>query len=102
MDFTTKVGDTKNALIATLEPAQGAVADIATVRFRMSDTLYNNKILREVDSRTSAEVTVNFTAAEVATEGHYLGEFEITYTDDKVETIPNEGYIKITIEKNVG
>ena len=102
MDFVIKAGDTRNALFATLEPAQGIVADIANVRFRMSDTLHNTLIDRLVDGGVLPEVFVRFTDAEVATSGNYLGEFVATYTDDSIETFPNDDYIKIQILKNVG
>ena len=102
MDFITKVGDTRNALFATLEPAQGIVANIDNVRFRMSDTLHNTLIDRPVDGGVLPEVFVVFTPAEVATAGNYLGEFVAEYTDGSIETFPNDDYIKIQILKNVG
>ena len=102
MTFVTKQGDTLNELRATLDPAQGAVADIDNVRFRMSDTLHNNLIDRLVDGGVLPEVVVIFTEAEVAEEGNFLGEFVATYTNGRVETFPNDNYVKIQILKNVG
>ena len=101
--FTTKQGDTRTALKATLTTASGeALTDVASIKFRMSDTLYKNKIDRHVDIVALPEVAVIFTPAEVATEGNYYGEFVVEYTDSKVETFPNSGYINIKIEKNLG
>ena len=103
MEFSTKVGDTRNALKATLTTASGETpADVDTIFFRMSNTLFVNIIDRAVDIEALPEVGVIFTADEVAEAGNYYGEFLLTYTDGKIETYPNVGYIKITIEKNVG
>ena len=97
MDFVIKEGDTRNALIGTLEPAQGSVLDIASVNFRMSDTLHKNLINRLVDGGVLPEAIVVFAPTEVAKAGNYLGEFVATYTDGKTETFPNDDYIKIMI-----
>ena len=103
MEFSTKAGDTRNALTATLTTASGAIpTDVATIFFRMSDTLFKNVINRAADIAALPEVGVIFTPAEVATAGKYYGEFLLTYTDGKVETYPNVGYIEIEITKNVG
>lgn len=103
MEFITKVGDTRNALKATLTTASGETpSDVASVEFRMSTTLFNNVIDRAVDIEALPEVGVIFTEDEVAEAGNYYGEFLLTYTDGKTETYPNVGYIKISILKNVG
>ncbi len=103
MEFKTKAGDTRNALLATLTTASGATpTDVDTVFFRMSNTLFTNLINRAVDIEALPEVGVIFTPAEVAVAGKYYGEFLLTYTDGKVETFPNVEYIEIEIQKNVG
>ena len=103
MDFSTKVGDTRAAIRATLSPASGAaLTDIKEVRFRMSNTLFSNKIDRVVDDFTNPVATLIFTAAEVANPGTYYGEFVVEYNDDTIETFPNDSYLEIQILKNVG
>lgn len=103
MEFSTKVGDTRNTLSATLTTASGTTpTDVDTIFFRMSNTLFANVIDRAVDIEALPVVGVIFTPEEVAEAGNYYGEFLLTYTDGKVETYPNVGYIKISITKNVG
>ncbi len=102
MQFVTKQGDTRNALKATLAPGQGELSNVASVKFRMSDTTFKNLINRHVDIDSLPVVVVIFTPGEVATHGNYLGEFVVTYNDGKVETFPNSSYIDIKILRNVG
>ena len=102
MIFTTKQGDTRKALKATLIPAHGNFDNAESVKFRMSDTLFNNKINRHVDIESLPEVGVIFTPQEVAKPGTYYGELVVTFDDGKPDTYPTEGYITIKIEKNTG
>lgn len=101
-EFHTKEGDTKNALVVVLDPAQGDIDDITTVDFRMSNKLLTETLIdRAVDDWDSAtaEATVLFTEEEVETPGIYYGEFVATYDDGTIETFPNQDYITITIQR---
>lgn len=102
MEFTTKQGDTRTALKATLTPVDGAFENVSKVFFCMSDTLFNEKINREVDVQDLPAVIVVFKADEIAEAGMYYGEFVVEYTDGKIETIPNNDYIKIKIGQRLG
>lgn len=102
MRFETKQGDTRNAIKATLTPAQGDLSDLSQVRFCMADTLFHNVMDRAVDVWNAPEAIVVFVPSEVANDGSYVGEFVVTYTDGKIETFPNVGYIDIRINKNLG
>lgn len=101
-EFTTKQGDARTALKATLTPVDGTFENVSKVYFRMADTLGNEKINREVDVQDLPNVIVIFKAEEVAEAGTFYGEFAVEYTDGKVETIPNNDYIRITINKKIG
>ena len=102
MIFLTKQGDTRKALKATLNPAQGSFDNAEIVKFRMANTLFKNVIDRHVDIKELPEVGVVFTPQEVAEPGTFYGEFVITFDDGKSDTYPTEGYITIKIEKNTG
>lgn len=101
-EFITKQGDTRTALKATLTTADGTFDTASKVYFRMADTVGNNRIRREVDVTDLPNVVVIFKAEEVAESGEFYGEFAIEYTDGKVETIPNNDYIHITIKRKMG
>ena len=103
MNWTTKQGDTRRALKATLTPAQGSFGgDVQEVRFRMSDTFHRAKIDREVDLWHAPDAVVVFTSDEVGSTGIFLAEFVVTYTDGAVETFPSERYINIRINTIAG
>ena len=102
MRFNTKRGDTRTALKATLTPVDAVFTDVATVDFRMCTRQFENVINRAVNVFSAPDVTVVFTASEIDREGVFLGEFKLTFTDGRIETIPKEDYIRIYIDKKAG
>jgi len=99
MQFITKVGNTRTALKAILDPVE-AFADVDKVYFTMYDLSYNEIVHREASSWDGEEATVVFQKAELK-EGEYYGEFAVLYTDGKVEYFPSEGFIQIIIKRNL-
>jgi len=41
-------------------------------------------------------------AEDTANAGSFKAEFEVTYTDGSIETFPNDGYITIEIDPDLG
>ncbi len=99
--FTTKVGNTRTALKAELEPVE-AFANVKEVWFSMSSLNFKNIIHRTVNIWDDPNATVVFTEAELKNPGTYYGEFHVEYDDGKVEKFPSEGYISIIINRATG
>jgi hypothetical protein len=99
MTFTTKQYDTKTALKATLQDANGNAVDLtgATVYFRMGNVINRQALVQE-----NGDVWFVFETDEVANPGYYRAEFHVEHADGRKEIFPNSGYIKVIIEPNIG
>ena len=103
---TIKRGDARSAIKATLIEADGSGADLsgATVRFIAAD--YCGKVL--IDRRAQildalgGQVLVVLEAADVGVAGTYRAEFEVTYSDGRKQTYPNNCYLTIEILPDLG
>ncbi len=51
----------------------------------------------DITSASTGVVTYTWATGDTATPGVYEGEFQITWEDGGVETIPNEDYITVTV-----
>lgn len=105
--FNIKVGDTSPDLQATLKNADGTVINLtaaAAVLFHMrekgSDTAKVERAAEFVD-RAGGVVKYVWQAADTDTEGTYEGEFEITFNDGSISTVPNNGYIEIPMKTEI-
>lgn len=101
-----KRNDTKKPLKAVLSNESGPI-DLTgcTVRFIMSNAATKiAKINREVliQDATNGTVWVVFEDGETDTPGSYKAEFKVTYSDFRIETFPEDGYITIEIQKDLG
>ena len=102
MTFFIKQNDTSPTLDATLKDANDAAVDLtgATVRFHMRKV---GKGAAVVDSAATiigaltGQVRYAWSASDTALIGTYNGEFEVTYSDNSVETFPNNGFISIEV-----
>lgn len=100
--FYIKQNDTSPAIQATLKDVDGNVVDLsgATVRFHMrkqgSTTAKVDAAATIVDD-VGGVVRYNWTSANTDTVGTYQAEFEVTYTDETVETFPNATYLKVKV-----
>lgn len=105
-DVNLKRGDTRTAIKATLRDTSGNVVNLSecSVRFTMADLRGQVKIDREVliHDAPNGVVWAVLEAAEVDVAGVYRGEFEVTWQDGRVETYPNDGYISILIQQDLG
>lgn len=103
-DITLKRNDTKDNIKATLSNESGPV-DLTgcTVRFLMS-----KRGTVKVDKPAQIEDTVNgivwvvFEQGDTDETGLYQAEFEVTNSDERIETFPNDSYILIEIKSDLG
>lgn len=104
--FTTKRGDYRAAIKASLKDTSGQPVNLTncTVKFVMADLRNRVKINRNaiIQDAINGVVWFIFEANEVDEAGMFRGEFEVTYADGRVETFPNEGYITIQINSDLG
>lgn len=94
-DATIKAGDTRPSLAATLEDGAGAPVSLigATVRFRMKPVGGGATVVdagATVVAAASGSVRYDWQAADTATAGLYLGEFEADFGAGQVQTFPND------------
>lgn len=106
MAFRIKTNDTKPLLIVTLKDHAGAKVDIsgATARFHMKKygaSSLKVDALASVTNGSEGQVSYSWSASDTDTAGTYYGEIEITYSDSKVETFPNNGYFTIIINEDL-
>lgn len=59
-------------------------------------------VLAFASDRTTGVVIWTPISTDTATEGQYNAEVEITWSDDGVETYPNDGYFTIQINADLG
>lgn len=101
---TIKRNDTKDNIKATLSNESGAV-DLtgATVRFLMS-----KKGVVKVDRQVQIQDAVNgivwmvFDQGDTDEAGSFQAEFEVTFSDARIETFPNDGFFLINIINDLG
>jgi len=106
MIIAIKQGDTYPPLQAYLQMRDGTPIRIegATVKLILkneSDIVVLNKAVTIEDFDTSY-VVYNWVAEDTATEGVFKGEFEITWMEGTILTVPNDGYFTINIVKQLG
>lgn len=114
-DFTIKRNDTRPRLVTTLVDDFGtsteSALDLTTasaVKFLMraaSAAAGSAPKVNAAAAITDADagiVTYTWAEGDTDTEGEFEGEFQITWSDDGVETIPNDTYISIQIVDDLG
>lgn len=101
-DFWVKQGDTSPPLEAGLVDRDGPVVltgDV-DVRFHMRDrsrmTLLVDQPAEIIDA-AQGFVRYEWQAQDTVLRGVYLGEWEVTFADGRVQTFPNTGYTVIEI-----
>lgn len=106
IDFHMKQGDTKPSIQATLYNGTTPL-DLTgtTVRFKMrrpqDTTLLINEIATLVDAANGV-VRYDWDATDLATaERTYRAEWEITYADDSVLTVPRPGWLSVFVHPDL-
>jgi|TARA_R100000479_G_scaffold74103_1_gene35828 hypothetical protein len=106
MAFTIKQNDTSPQIAAILQDGDGTAIDLtsASVRFHMKKigaATATTDAAATVVSADAGSVKYEWVAADTATAGSYLAEFEVTYTNGAVETFPNDQSIAIVITEDL-
>lgn len=105
MAFSIKQNDTSPSLQATLKDASLTAINLvgATVRFHMKSVDGTLKIDQPMTVVTPLEGVVQYDwqAGDTDTVGTYYVEFEVTYSDNSVETFPNSGNKVVSVVKEL-
>jgi hypothetical protein len=103
--FYIKQGNTRPFLVAQLVDDAGAPVDLtgSTVVFRMLNAAGTRVVnaAAVVDNALAGQVHYAWQSGDTATLGNYRGEFEITFPDATVQSIPtgpNGPFIPIAIQ----
>jgi hypothetical protein len=102
-DYFIKLGDTAPPIIAMALDADRNPVNLtdADVRFFArsirGDELLIDGVATLSDSPTDGVMTYDWSDGVLEEEGGYYGEFEVTFSDDEVETFPDSGYITIAV-----
>jgi hypothetical protein len=108
MAFTAKQHDTAPAYVADLADDFGLVSEApinltsaTSVRFLMrkngqTGTPKVSSVMTVTDA-ANGRVQHNWGTADLDTVGTYDVEFEITWTDGTIETVPNDTYLTINV-----
>lgn len=107
-DFSIKAHDQLPALRVQLQTASdGAPVDLTnatSVKFIMTVTVGGATTISSaavIENAVQGIVRYDWTAANTATPGQYLGEFEVTWTGGKKQTFPTGQYITIAINADL-
>lgn len=105
-DFTIKQNDTRPNLDAQLLNADSLPIDLTgcTVRFLMASTSDGAVKINAVCAITDAvngKVRYYWQYGDTAVFGDYKAEFEITFPDGSKQTVPNDGYLVISVVKEI-
>jgi hypothetical protein len=97
-DFNIKQNDTSPGLEYTVSPATSMVGAsvVFNMKLRGGSVIVNRQAVTIVDTAIGV-LRYPFKASETAATGDFIGEFEVTYADNTIETFPNSTYIDITI-----
>lgn len=105
--YTIKRHDLYPPIEATLEQADGVPINLrkaTQVRFMMLDEDDNLKVDAPVQIIDAARgvVLYDWQAGDTDTSGTYRAEFEITFEDGRILTVPNDDYIIIIVMDDLG
>lgn len=105
MAFTIKQNDTSPSILATLTDGNNTAINLtsATVRMHMKSLEGVIKIdsAATVINAVEGIVRYDWVAGDTDTHGTYYVEFEVTYSDDAVETFPNTGSLSVVVVKEL-
>lgn len=106
MTFTIKQNDTVPALEAQLLDADGKPVnlDMCGVRFHMRDGYGKKEINRPatIMDVEQGRIRVDWQVGDTDTTGIFKCEFQITFTDSTILTVPNDGYFLVYIVEELG
>jgi hypothetical protein len=112
--FWTKTGDTDPAIEVTLRDSSGVVINLtsaASVQFIMREKGQSRRTPAKVNAPavinaapTTGKVSYSWAAADVDTAGTFDAEWEITWNNGKIRTVPrgDDEYTRIVISSDLG
>ena len=94
--FYLKQNDTKPSLSANLTQ-DGSVVDLtgASVKFHMGSIVDADAVIA---SAVTGSVRYDWDAADTEEAGRYPAEFQVTFSDEGIETFPNKDTLTIVIK----
>lgn len=109
-DVTMKQNDTRQPLVRNLRQTVDGVAGVIALttaskvdlHFRPANAAYKVSGTCLIASAAGGVVQHNWIVTETATVGLFDAEFEITWNDGGVETVPNDGYFSIEFVDDIG
>jgi hypothetical protein len=104
--FTIKQNDTSPALVAELKDSSNVAIDLtgATVTFSMKDPygrVVVNKQAASVRNTLAGEVAYYWEAGDTSQAGNNYAEFQITFDNGQIQTVPNDSDILVKIAPEV-
>lgn len=106
MAFNLKQNDTSPSIQTTLLDGNGLAVDITgnlgvTFHMRNEEGTVIIDTAATVVTAGSGIVRYDWDAADTAAAGTFQAEFEVTYSDGKIETFPNASYIEVIITDDI-
>lgn len=104
MNVQLKRNDTLDIIDYTIRDEDNQPVNLSgsTVKFVMGKK--NKMIVNSpaiIDNAASGEVSYQLKPEDTLVSGNFQAEFEVTFSDGKVKTYPNNGYIIVTIQPNL-
>jgi len=97
--ITLKQNDTGIGILSTLSNENGPVDLLgATVLFYMGE----HAISPTAQDEINGVLLVTFNSIHTVVTGLFKAEFEVKFSDGRVETFPNDGYLQVNIIKDLG
>jgi hypothetical protein len=108
-EFYIKQNDTRPDLIVQLLDGSGdavALPNGTEVKFFMRKNGRTapkvNGVVSTIDDPGTGKVRHSWLSSHTDEVGNYLGEFQVVFPDDSIETFPNDGYIDIQVMAQAG
>lgn len=105
--FYITEGDTARSLRRQLVESDGTAIDLtnaSAVQFRMATTHYDTLVdaACTITDAANGWVQYDWQAGDTDQQGTHKAEFTITYNDGTIETVPNDGFMEVVINKKIG
>lgn len=105
-DFTLKQHDTWPPLDAALVDANGPInlTTAASVKLILKTASGSTQIIGTCSIVSAVAGTVRYLwqTSDTASVNTFNAEFEITWNDGKIETVPNSGYFEVAVVADLG
>ncbi len=106
MAFYIKQNDTAPIILVSLKDGNDAVVSLtgASAIFKMrpvGQSTVKTNAAAIIHNADSGQVRYEWVAADTDTIGSYEAEFQVTFSDGKIETFPNSDFIRITITDDI-